>query len=200
MPLPHAEDQVLVLAAGQGARMGVPKALMDVGGRPWWRVQSARLETVGLPVTWVVSEEVARAIEGAPPGEALRLIRADSDAPMFESLMIGMRALEPSQTPPRGVFVLPVDVPAPLREVWGALAGSMTPAVPEFEGQRGHPVYLPWAWVRERLLGVALPPESRRLNALLVGEARAVAVDDRHVVTNLNTPEDVSRWMRLKEA
>ncbi len=173
--------------------MGGPKALMNVGGHPWWHVQAERLVAVGLPVTWVVSEEVARAIEAARPRPALSLVRADPDAPMFESLMTGLRAN--AAAGPRGVFVLPVDVPAPLIEVWRALAGSITPAVPEFERRRGHPVYLPWGWVEKRLLE-APTTEKRRLDVLIRDDVRAVGVNDGTVTINLNTLADVRAWLR----
>ncbi len=175
--------------------MGGPKALMDVGGRPWWHVQAERLGAVGLPATWVVSEEVAKSIEAARPEPTLRLVRSDPDAPMFESLMAGLRAI--AAVGPRGAFVLPVDVPAPLIEVWRALRGSITPAIPEFEGKRGHPVYLPWAWIEARLLGaVSPPPEERRLDVMIQAEARSVPVADRTITVNLNTRADVENLVR----
>jgi nicotine blue oxidoreductase len=189
---------VLVLAAGRGQRMGVPKALMNVNGPPWWVWQSRRLGRVGIPSVWVVSPEVRDTImeDGPPP---FKLVDSDPDASMFESFLAGVRACEVN--PPQGVFVLPVDVPAPPRKVWQELCESGQVAVPTFEDTRGHPVYLPWEWLAEVLR--SMPDHAHashlRLDALIAPVARLINVHDPLVATNLNTPEDVSRWLAAHE-
>ena len=107
MPHPDPRETVLVLAAGKGARMGTPKALMTVDGRPWWRVQRERIAGTGASDLWVVSE----AVETAIGADAMKppIVRSDSEAPMFVSICAGLRALV--EAPPRAVLVLPVDVP-----------------------------------------------------------------------------------------
>jgi CTP:molybdopterin cytidylyltransferase MocA len=169
--------------------MGTPKALMSVDGRPWWRIQAERLAAAGLEATWVVSAAVQASIGGegdAPQSMAL----ADSSVPMFDSILAGVAAVRGLR--PRGLFVLPIDVPAAGPAVWSALARTGGVAIPTCGGRRGHPVYLPWGW----LMGVlaALPP-SPRLDALIGPVATEVAVDDPSVLVNLNTPEDVRAWL-----
>ena len=191
-------DRVLVLAAGRGTRMGTPKVLMLVGGEPWWVRQARRIDDAGLGQTWVVSESVRTTM--LAQGAGVGFVTADAGAPMFESLVAGLVALR--EDPPRGVFVLPVDVPAPGRGVFDSLSGSAGASVPVYRGKAGHPVYLPWGWVRGRVLtpgqgGEASPLDGgrRRLDRLLDGEAVRVAVDDPATVVNLNTPGDLERWL-----
>ena len=198
-------DHILVLAAGRGRRMGVPKALMTVESELWWRTQQARLEEVGAPATWVVSAHVRGELDGQehPPE---RFAIADPDKPMFESLLVGLMTIATLQ--PRGVFVLPVDVPVPKVEVFRDLCiASNTreeprPAIPTYAGVTGHPVYLPWRWV----CNIILPPEhggraaplfgpQRRLDTLLENRHDTVDVVDPTIHINLNTPADVENWL-----
>ena len=109
---------------------------------------------------------------------------------MFESVVAGVVAL--ASRPPAGVFILPVDVPAPSRATLAALAGAGAVGVPRHAGARGHPVRLSWGWVREHLLDG--DPRPRRLDRLIEGVAVPVDVEDSRVLVNLNTPADLEAW------
>jgi CTP:molybdopterin cytidylyltransferase MocA len=175
--------------------MGVPKALMPTGAGAWWKVQAARLDGMGLGATWVVSDQVRDAI-AADSGPPARMVVASSSAPMFASVLLGLRSLLPE--PPEGVFILPVDTPAPAAGVWRALAATRAVAAPHFEGRGGHPVYLPWTWVAAMLDGPAAQapdPAALRLDELIAAEARAVPVSDAAVVRNLNTVDDLRSYL-----
>lgn len=183
-----SDQAVIVLAAGRGTRMGTPKALMSVNNQPWWRLQTRRLSRVGMRQVWVVSDEV-RAAMGEPSDATL--VNGDPKAPMFSSILAGVRALV--DAPPTGVFILPVDVPAPSESVWSALAGHGSEATaPVFESRRGHPVWLSWTFVADHVLPA--DPDAR-LDALVDGHLSEVAVTDPDVAANLNTPADLQAWI-----
>lgn len=184
---------VIVLAAGEGRRMGSPKALMEFDGEAWWRRQQRALATLGVLQVWIVSPQVEAILADADDAPPLRHV-GDPEAPPFDSLLIGLQALMQQEV--SGVFVLPVDVPCPLRAVWQALAGPDGPTVPVQGERRGHPPFLPWAWVERRILsaGAATP---QRLDEVLRGEAVEVQVLDPRVVLNLNTPDDLARYRAL---
>ncbi len=188
-------SHVLVLAAGLGRRMGTPKALMQVAGRPWWRHQADRLNALEAGVSWVVSPHVRAEIRAAG-GEKLRFIDADPTKPMFCSLLAGLDSLRAS--PPSMVFVLPVDCPTPGPEVWRLLEDCGGPALPTLRGKGGHPICLPWEFVIstiEPALSTA-PAELLRLDALVEPVVRRIEVSDAAVGVNLNTPRDVETWIR----
>ena len=188
--IPLERCQVIVLAAGRGTRMGCPKALMAVGGRPWWQIQHSRLQALRIPETWIVSEQVRSAIVDASPNPP-RLILGDPAAPMFSSLVAGLRSLSGQE----GAFVLPIDTPASTkRQTWQLLAVEHHASVPTFAGKKGHPVFLPKHWITStlKLAERASDPASLRLDQLIGSVARLVAVDDPDVSQNLNTPEDVA--------
>ncbi|MFN0010081.1 MAG: NTP transferase domain-containing protein [Phycisphaerales bacterium] len=191
----------IVLAAGRGTRMGGSKALMASPRGPWWREQAARLATVGVEAVWVVSSAVSAAMEGEGDSPA-RTVLADADAPMFASLLAGLRWLPPEPT--GGVFVLPVDVPCPGAEVWRALAETGRVAVPVFASQRGHPVFLPLAFAAGVVRRCeACDPNAigrLRLDEMIAAEVVEVAVADGAVVRNLNVPEDASAYFENSAA
>ena len=183
----------VVLAAGRGTRMGTPKALMLVDDEPWWIKQSNRLESVGVGSCWVVSVEVEAAMasdERAPT----RRVTASCDDPMFASVVAGVMALV--MNPPRGVFILPIDTPAPSPCVWADCAATDAVAAPAFNDQNGHPLYLPWVWVKQHLLDTSVDPTTSRLDLMISGSLKHIASDDPDTVTNLNNPDDLNNWLQ----
>lgn len=186
-------DHVLVVAAGQGERAGGPKALIPVGGRAWYTIQQDRLARTRLSATWVVSEEVERAMAAHADAPTHRVV-ADPAAPMFASVIAGLRSLLPR--PPGAVFVLPVDVPAPDREVFDLLrAGGSIPAMPICRKVRGHPVRLPWGFV-ERVILPAAGNADARLDRLIAAEVVEVPVEDPCVAMNLNGVGEFEKFIR----
>jgi len=171
--------------------MGGPKALMRVGGKPWWMRQLEALEAAEVAPVWVVSPDLRAAIEREALGFKQPLVQADPEAPMFESIRAGLRFLEPLS--PRAVYILPIDVPAPGPEVWRVLDAPSPACAPSFEGAHGHPVCLDWAFARGRVLDAA---PGARLDDLIAPVIRYIEVGEPRVALNLNTPESVRAYER----
>jgi CTP:molybdopterin cytidylyltransferase MocA len=128
-------------------------------------------------------------------GPTVHTVESSPALPMFASILKGIASLRAS--PPQGVFILPIDVPAPARAVWEALCDQDSVSIPTYMDTRGHPLYLPWWWIDEVLRA---SPDSAsvsllRLDRLVEPVARFVNVHDRAVAFNLNTPDDVRRWL-----
>jgi CTP:molybdopterin cytidylyltransferase MocA len=187
---------VVILAAGRSSRMGEPKGLVLVDGRPWIARQLDALG--GRRAIVVLGHDRDRYLElllGL--GRSVDLVtNPDPDRGPFSSLQEGLLAVEPG----RPAFVLPVDVPAAAPPVWIALEtalgeapGDADAVVPVFEGRGGHPVLLGSAFVG-RLLARPDPAAGRldeELRALAEGGRLArVPVDDPRVRLNLNAPGD----------
>lgn len=184
---PRAPD-VVVLAAGRSSRMGEPKGLVSVEGRPWIvrQLDALRAHRVVL----VLGADRDRYVREVPDltARAVVVVNPDPDRGPFSSLQEGLAAA----TPGAPVFVLPVDVPAPSRPVWEALDAALgqtaAAAVPRFEGRGGHPVLLGPAFIahlRALPASARLDEELRNLQGL-----RNVPVTDPRVRLNLNAPED----------
>jgi CTP:molybdopterin cytidylyltransferase MocA len=194
--------------------MGTPKALMIVDGEPWWRQQAARLRTApgagsggsGREAIWVVSDAVRAAMIRGPDAPA-NLVSGDPDRPMFASLLAGLEAIVDGSTGATaralGVFVLPIDVPAPRPSTWGAIeAAARSHAdraiVATYREQAGHPVLLPAPFIvqlRSDIRSGRIDAHTARLDHLIAPITRHLAVNDPAVVVNLNTPDDVRAYL-----
>jgi CTP:molybdopterin cytidylyltransferase MocA len=141
----------LVLAAGEGRRMGGPKALLrDESGTPWV-VRTVRVLQHGgvadvVVVVGAAADEVRAALLAAvPPDHGVRVVAADDWAEgMGASLRTGLRALV-GLDDVTAALVCVVDTPglnaAVVRRV-AALAGPDVLARATYDGKPGHPVLL----------------------------------------------------------
>jgi len=195
--------EVVLLAAGRSSRMGEPKGLVVVDGRPWL---SCQLDAVrDRPVVLVLGYDAERYLAALPGLPRAGVVLAVNQAPErgpFSSLQTGLGCV----TPGAAAFVLPIDVPAASAEVWSALERTLASdpaleaAVPAYgqgtEAGGGHPVLLAPAFVAAL---VDRPVESRLDHELAAssaaGRVARVAVADPRVRLNLNAPED---WVKLR--
>jgi CTP:molybdopterin cytidylyltransferase MocA len=203
----------VVLAAGQGTRLGGPKALLLVHGeegepRPLVEVACReRLLHESDRAIAVLREDVAALV-----GERLRAAGAEvvvSTAPeeLGPAGSLAAAAAHLAADALRAVVVTPVDVrvaPETVAALVAALAGSPgsepssaapLAAVPRFDGRRGHPVMLaPAALARYR---EADPPPLRDHLRSLGDRAVAIDVPDPHVRDDLDFPHQIEALRRL---
>lgn len=149
----------LLLAAGAGRRMGMPKALVadELGS---WLVRGVELLQDGgcAHVTVVLGADVARAGALLVDLDVAVVVADDWAEGMGASLRAGLRSLEGSRAD--GVVVSLVDLPDLVPEVVARLlaAGSGPAALARatYAGRPGHPVLLGrdhWAGVVETAVG-----------------------------------------------
>jgi nicotine blue oxidoreductase len=200
----------LVLAAGEGARHGGPKALVREGDRTWLETAVRLLFEGGCdPVVVVLGAEagaaragvdVARAEAGleraavgpTDPTSSERLAWVTHEtwaAGRTGSLQAGLRALS---TAVGGVVVHAVDFPGVLPRTVRILVEAATEAspailLPVHAGRRGHPILLGRATWNEIL---ALGPDEplRTVIRRDPGRVREVWVNDPAIHDNRNEP------------
>ncbi len=121
-----------------------------------------------------------------------KLENPDPDRGPFSSLQIGVRAALAAKCP--GAFVLPLDVPAPMTEVWERLESELVLAtlavIPSYDDRGGHPVLLS----KEFLEKIDKAPVGSRLDQMLHAASslvKRVGVADSRILANWNTPSDV---------
>lgn len=187
----------LVLAAGQGSRMGGPnKLLAQLGGRALVRcVTEAALASRLSPVIVVTGHEAPAIVQTLAGLDVSVLFNSAYPDGLSTSLRCGLAALPPACD---GVAVLLADMPF----ITGAMidtlvatfeAGDPHPiVVPTHEGRRGNPVLWPRRFFVDlmRLSGdqgarELIATRAREVVTLEIGEAASI---------DLDTPEAFSQF------
>ncbi len=192
---------VIILAAGESKRMGSPKGLLDYEGEPFLQNQIEKLKEIGLSnFIIVLGKDLELYLEKVPLlKDCIIVTNPSPERGVFSSIQCGLS--EASKLDFEGMFILPVDVPCPRKEVWillivGMVDAGITVTVPEFEDKRGHPVFLSKQF-SESLL-------SRSIDSRLDYEIREqinkqkvkiISVKDSTITLNLNTIEE---WETFK--
>lgn len=186
MPKPAA----IILAAGESSRMGVPKALLAIGGVTFAERLAATLSTVCDPVLIVTG-----AVTGIPADPAIEVRNPNWPQGQLTSLQAGLRAI-PATAP--AAFFTPVDCPTfradTVALLWSAFERNPRAkfVIPRQDGRRGHPVLAGPAAISELL---ALPPEAQARDVVRRARADTVYVDvaDPGIFADIDTPEDYRR-------
>ncbi|MFT4979836.1 MAG: molybdenum cofactor cytidylyltransferase [Myxococcota bacterium] len=169
----------VILAAGASSRMGSHKALLLVGGVP---LIVRHVHALGPDVRIGLGAEADRIAAVLPPGVDIVINDGWADTGPRETLQRLIEGL-PGE---RWLIITPVDVPPAPPAVLDALLKAGPPAVPVWQGQRGHPVLLTVAAARAALVHGTLRDA--------LADAREVPVDWADTTRNLNTPEDWQAW------
>jgi nicotine blue oxidoreductase len=134
----------LVLAAGAGRRYGMPKALVEVGGRLLVERARATLHEAGCaPVVVVLGAGAPEVRSRADLADATVVVNSGWASGMGSSLRAGLAALEPTGVD--AVVVMLVDTPgvsAQAVRLVLAYAGPAALVTATYHGQPGHPVLL----------------------------------------------------------
>ncbi|MBX3233490.1 MAG: NTP transferase domain-containing protein [Labilithrix sp.] len=186
----------VVLAAGDGSRMGGPKALLRLGGTLLAVEHARRLRASGCRRVVVVVSPPARAIVAeALAGDGLVDVVAATTSSQAESLAVALALLDEHGARPL-VVVTPVDLlPAEATTIDRLVAairssrGALDAATPTFGGRGGHPVVARLGVLRDDGVDPARPLRDR-LRALDRRRAR-IAVDDPAVTGDFDVPDDL---------
>jgi molybdenum cofactor cytidylyltransferase len=187
----------VVLAAGEGKRMGMPKALLEYEkGRSFLSQLTRVFEKAGCRVLAVVGRD-AGAIQAQHP-DAVLIHNNDWEKGQFESVKVGLRAALDGGA--EVIVVHPVDMPLIRANtvstlLRAALGTQVDGVVPEFESAAGHPLCLSRS-AAEKILGMAdvqtLEAAQKKLNIL------RVRTKDPAVMVDLNTPETYTRVLGVE--
>ncbi len=211
--------KILILAAGDATRLGIPKALFKVTDQAgqeisWLEKQAKRLAVEGQAIAGVVvgkeSDRIQQELSSKVQCEWIK--NPDPDRGPFSSLFEGLRALGEGVWGSSGIFILPIDVPVPDTQSWQMLLRSIFDALMESSPEEprvevvkpvaqddqkqwrgGHPVWIGPEICRDMLdreRDVAKIKLNDYLNERPANQIRRIQVEDPRVLKNFNTPED----------
>jgi len=196
-----ADAPLLLAAGGRSRRMGTPKHLLDFHGVPWLRWQLERFLAAGGRRACIVLPqehlEVDRESCSVPGLETVLLAQSDPAAPMASSLRLAARHACGASA--AAAWWLPVDTPAPGKQLWAELLvaledGDHVAAVPS---GGGHPVLLARPLLETLAAGsgegLRLDETLRSLEA--VGRLARGRFVDPLCPLNLNTPGAWEEWL-----
>jgi molybdenum cofactor cytidylyltransferase len=183
----------IILAAGASSRMGRPKPLLDLGGKPALArvLEACRGAALSRPIV-VLGHDADGIRRGIDLSRETLVLNPHPELGMASSLREGLNAL-PKEA--RGFLIYPADYPL---VTWKELVlleerfehdHRHHVFIPTFEGKRGHPVACDRALADEFL---TLPPESPAHLVIRKDPARVqeVPVKNPWVAKDLNTKED----------
>jgi molybdenum cofactor cytidylyltransferase len=192
---------LMVLAAGQSSRMGVPKLLLPLGNRTVIaHVVGAALASRLRPVVVVLGHEADRLRAALPPGDLVVVENPAFATGLATSLGAGLVALPGDLT---GVVVALADQPlltsAHLDRMADAAETSGVPIVAaSYGGRRGNPVYFSRAYFPE-LLAVTGDEGGRTVIARHADDVVLCELGDEGAGVDVDTPSDFVRMRALWE-
>lgn len=183
----------LVLAAGASERMGTPKALLSVRGRPAVEVVVGSLASAGCTDIVLVVGRHAKEIRAGAHLEACRIIDHPGWAEgRTSSIQAGLDAFGDEI---EAVVLALVDMPlvnaqtvAATITAWQTARPRPEIAVPTLDGHGGHPILLG----RQVFPAIrALDPEAPLRDLLRTTIRLEVPVTDTGIHIDLDTPDDL---------
>lgn len=179
----------IVLAAGRGQRMGIPKLFLSFGGQTFLAAIRDRLQGLGLDAVVTVIAAEHRERLGAEPG--MLVVNPHPERGMISSVYAGIHACSAAE----GYLLIPVDHPYVERDTYRRLIAefALRPEAvikPLHGGQGGHPVIIPAAVAKQVPDADVAGGLESLLRALDVTVCR-VAVEDPGVIRNINFPTDI---------
>lgn len=184
----------VIPAAGLSSRMGAFKPLLPYGGTTVAEASvgsALRCADTAVVILGNRAGDLRDVLGRRFGGRLTFVLNPDyASTDMLTSVKFGLRAMGECDA----FFLLPADMPAIPSEVFGALTGAFDGTAdviyPVIGGRRGHPP----------LISASLIPEilayegDGGLRAILSGRAaKEVAVTDRGVLVDLDTPEDYEK-------
>jgi molybdenum cofactor cytidylyltransferase len=192
----------ILLAAGQGSRMGGGKLLLPIGDATV--VERAAKSLIDVPVADLIvvvgtyGLAIKRQLSDFP---ARFVFNPDPSSEMAESIRCGLKIVDPASV--EAFLVLPADMPLVSPEtirflVDSLLASEKSIAVPVFQGRRGHPVVFRSS-LYETVLNFRSPQGIRPLVHGDPSKVLLVEVDDEGVIADLDNWDDYRRLLKLWE-
>lgn len=193
----------LILSAGASSRMGTPKALLKLNsGNTLLTEQVATLVAGGCREIFVVVGADAETIKSGHPKLSVSWVENKNwKLGQFSSLQAGLSTI--LKTDAEGIILLPIDTIGIKSATVAALIETalrnphLKAIIPEYEGRRGHPIYLSNK-IFKSLIDADPFGEDARLDIQLKKYADVIClpVKNPQILQNINTPDEWRAYCR----
>jgi len=185
-----------ILAAGDGQRMGTPKASLEIGGRTYLQFLLEAFRAAGITALFVAARDPATHAPVCDAIGARLLVNPHPERGMLSSLHV---CLEEVRNLPdvAGLFMTPVDCPlvraTTIVRLATAFETTNSPVVvPRHANRRGHPVLFA-ARVFDELRSAPLDRGARVVVGAHSSDLFEVEVTDAGILDDVDTPADAAR-------
>ena len=184
----------VILAAGYSSRMGHAKALLQVSPTEasWQRILTQHLNC-GLKPLLVVSSKLSIYLKPFVSDTVL-LVNPQPEKGTLSSLKLALNKFKSAS----GVLIHPVDHPLVsdstllrLRSLHQSHPQRIL--IPTSKGEKGHPVVFGVPFI-PKLLAAPLDEGARFVVRSSPSAVHLVEVEDKDILANLNSPEDLLHW------
>ena len=176
--------ECVILAAGLSRRLGMDKALIDVGSQPLISWISRRLSSRVANITIVANEsnftEISKTVTNVNV-----ILNQNPHRGRTGSLKVGIDSIDSSGVEDYRLLVVPVDRPGFSDSTLNRLISSEETCCPMKEGRGGHPLVLTFEDVDK------VRKSSANLPLREVIKASRFEVLDKFLDLNIDTPEDI---------
>lgn len=185
----------IILAGGEGRRMGAVKPLLKIDGVPALARVIGALRAAGVEEIIVVLGHAADQVRSGVDLPGCRVVvNPDYKSGMASSLRAGIAALPPGAT---GLLILHADMPyispGTIAAVTAAARSGARIAAPVYRGKRGFPVYIDRACFPGLIATLVGNVGARVYIAAHPEDLVEIPVEDPGAVTDLDTPEDLKK-------
>ena len=176
--------ECVILAAGSSSRLGMDKALVDVGSQTLISWISRRLSSRVANMTIVANEanftEISKMVSNVNV-----ILNQNPHRGRTGSLKVGVDSIDSSGVEDYRLLVVPVDRPGFSDSTLNRLISSEETCCPMKEGRGGHPLVLTFEDVDK------VRKSSANLPLREVIKASRFEVLDKFLDLNIDTPEDI---------
>ena len=191
----------IVPAAGRSRRMGHPKQLLDVDGRPMLLATLAPLAAAGVAgIALVTHRAIAQRVDFSGMSNVFLAHNEDERSAMIDSVRIGLRAwlARACIGDQDGFLVCPADHPDISTADFSGCITAFCAAPDRIviacrAGERGHPIIFPAA-LASFVQSPACDPGLNTLPRTFPDRVRLVECQSPGVTHDVDTPDDHARW------
>jgi molybdenum cofactor cytidylyltransferase len=177
----------LILAAGQGSRIGMPKWQLKFNGKSFLEIIKTKLTASGVDNTFCVYRENSK-----PTTSSLNyIINKTPELGMFSSIYYGTEKIKEAD----GILIWPVDHPFVELETLSKLIdafklNSNSIVKPIYNNRGGHPIILPEK-IFKKIKTTDYDGGLRQFLNGIKPEYFNVNTNDPNILRNVNTPKDL---------